>query len=443
MGNYSVRLTNEIGMPPLAYINELAREKNFHFDNTFSSAPDILKDLHYLFTKERELGSAFVKEEHILNRKTIEKHVIKRPMDREEQAYYFYNLNFLTKVDICAIMGFSPMDKALNVIMFTVKLAEEEPEDESSYAGAAGTTEAEDTSVSPIKLEKSVNHFSDPAQKQEQSGAVELSKSLTSCVKDFLDDLSPEIMALYGAKNKLAMPVDLKIFKDIKIKSYLESKLGMQETKEKKYKDDVNSKEKKFTNMSSVSDVSKVSKSSIVMPDFAAKVAKKELMVNKKVAPITKKQAFVLLLDDSGSMGCIGKQRYVRAVLLNRLEPVVKGKAQLDFHLYESGRYGKRVVKTLDDAKALFDEICHRRPGGGGTNIGAVLQDTIDECCAMPGFHSPEIMIVCDGDDFVDAEKLSFKGVKINVVVLGRNNEGLKAAAVNSGGWYTAEAMYL
>lgn len=438
MGNYSVRLTNDINVPGIDFINTLAKEKNFNFTNAFDSAPDILVDLFYLFTKERELGTAFVKSEHLLPRSVIEKHVLKRAMDNEEDVYYKYNLNFLSKVKVEEILGFSPMDKALNVIMFATKLTKKDEDDGTPL----GTTTATFDPVTPASLSKSISHFSAPSNKTDDEGSTELSDTLTSCVRDFLDDLSPEILSIYGAKNKLAMPVDLKIFKDIKIKAYLESKLGMEETKELKVKNDSSSKIKKHMTMESMSDVSKLNKAKMAMPDFEMKLAKKELIVSKKVSPVTKKQMFTMLLDDSGSMQCVQKQTYVRAVLLNRLEPVVKGHAELNFYYYESQRYGKRSIKTTADCKDIFDQVCKRRPSGGGTHIGRVLQETIDEIHGLPGYHNPEIMIVCDGDDHVEAKKLDFKGVKVNVVVLGRSNVGLKEAAVSSGGWYTEEAMY-
>jgi uncharacterized protein with von Willebrand factor type A (vWA) domain len=134
----------------------------------------------------------------------------------------------------------------------------------------------------------------------------------------------------------------------------------------------------------------------MAMPDFTMKLAKKEIFANKKVAPVTKKQMFTMLLDDSGSMSSKIKQSFVRAVLLNRLEPVIKGHASLIFHFYESERYDKRTVNTTAECKALFDEICRRVPGGGGTHIGKVLQETINESYDVPGYHNPEIMIVCD-----------------------------------------------
>jgi hypothetical protein len=436
MANFSVRLTNEINIPGIDHINELAMEKNFNFSTAFTEAPEILKDLYYVFMKERELGTDFVKSEHLLSRSVIEKSVLGRPMNSSETAYYLYNLNFLSKVAVEEILGFSPMDKALNVIMYATKLSKELGKYDS-----VGATVAEDDTVTPDHLAKSIKKFSEPESRNED-GATELSNSLTSCVRDFLYDLSPEILSIYGVNNKLDMPIDLKIFKDIKIKAYLENKLGMEETKELKVIEDNSSKMKKHMNMTSASDLSKVSKLKMVMPDFQVKAAKKELVVSKKVSPVTKKQMFTMLLDDSGSMQCIQKQTYVRAVLLNRLEPVAKGNATLIFYLYESGRYNKKVVNTVAECKALYEEICTRVPNGGGTNIGAVLQETVNEVCALPNYHSPEIMIVCDGDDYVNPSELDCKGVKINVVALGNSNQGLKDVAKESTGWYTEEKMY-
>lgn len=436
MGQFSVRLTNPINVPGIAHINALAKEKNFNFSEAFTQAPDILKDLFYIFMKERDLGTDFVKGEHLLSRKIIEKNVLGRPLSSSENAYYLYNLNFLSKVKIEEIIGFSPMDKALNVIMFATKLAK----DRHKY-DTTGTTTGEIDEVDETSLGKAIKKFSQPDERSED-GSIELSNSLTACVRSYLSDLSPEILSIYGANNKLDMPVDLKIFKDIKIKAYLENKLGMQETKELKVVEDNSSKKKKHMQITSVSDVSKLSKLKMVMPDFNVKLAKKELTVSKKVSPVTKKQMFTMLLDDSGSMGCVKKQTYVRAVLLNRLEPVIKGHATLVFYLYESGRYNKKTVNTVAEARELFDQVCKRVPNGGGTNIGAVLQETINEICALPGYHNPEIMILCDGDDYVDASELDYKGVKINVVALGRDNPGLREAASASTGWYTEEKMY-
>ena len=218
-GIFTVRLTNDIAFPNIDFINELSKEKNIRFDSSFSTAPDILKDLFYLFTKEGELQASFDKSQHLLSRKVIETKILKRKLDKEENAYYLYTLNFLTKVDIQSIQGFSPMDKALNVMMYTSKL---NPKEEKGEHDGTGTTEAEETVVTPKSISKSIKHFSEPyTNKKKSEGEASLSNDLTSCVRDFLGDISPEICSIYGVKSKLQMPVDLRILKDIKIKSYL------------------------------------------------------------------------------------------------------------------------------------------------------------------------------------------------------------------------------
>lgn len=443
---HTVQLTNDINIPGLDYINQLAKEKNVNFDSSFGVAPDILKDLFYLFTKEREDPVGFDKMQHMLSRSTIATHKLMRPLNSSEEAYYLYTLDFLLKTDIVGITGFSPMDKALNVLMYMVKIAPEEGEDEK-YGATTVTIEDEETKVTPKSLDTAIKHFSGQkvtttSDKTDIPVEAHLSQDLTSCVRDYLYDLSPEIVSIYGKSSKLQVPINKQILKDIKIKAYLEDKLGMQEAKDLKKKEDNSSRRRQSMQMTQTSDLARINKAKMLMPDFDDKVAKKEIHVNKKVSPVKAKQMFTMLVDDSGSMGCVSKQAHVRAVLLNRLEPVVKGHAELIFYHYESQRYGKKVVKDLKGAREIFAEMCQRIPRGGGTNIGACIQETIDEIWNMPGYHDPELMIVCDGDDHVDPTIIDFKGVKVNVIILGRKNKGLKEIAKNSKGFYTEECMY-
>jgi len=44
--------------------------------------------------------------------------------------------------------------------------------------------------------------------------------------------------------------------------------------------------------------------------------------------------------------------------------------------------------------------------------------------------------------DIVHPEELDYKGVTINAVVLGRENDGLKEVCKQSGGKYTSEKLY-
>lgn len=44
--------------------------------------------------------------------------------------------------------------------------------------------------------------------------------------------------------------------------------------------------------------------------------------------------------------------------------------------------------------------------------------------------------------DFVDPGEIDFKGVRINVVILGTDNANLKKIATDSGGFYNKEHLY-
>lgn len=433
-----IRITNEIPFPNIDYINQLASEKNFSFGATYSEAPAILKDLYYIFEKEKESPDPanFDKRQHLLKKKIVEDKVMLRPLTNQETNEYYSSLAFIRDVDVQSVIGFSSLDRALNVIMFTTRLA--------VSATETAPVKQEHSVIEESDLKKAVEKFKDPEKKsaQAEKGPDHLSEDLTACIKEYYSGLSPEIISIYGAKNKLDMPVNKDIFRTIKVKAYMEDKLGLEESKEKRKVLDNRSKKKVFTNITEASDLATVSKSSMAMPDFKTKMAKKELIVKKKMSPKTAKQLYTMLLDDSGSMGCVQKQAYVRAVILNRLESVVKGHAELVFYFFESTRYGKRNIKTLQDAKDLFEEISTRLPRGGNTDIGGVLQATVDEIYNVPGYHDPELIIVNDGDDFVDPASIKSKGVKINVVSLGRENENLKQVAYESGGWFTAEKMY-
>lgn len=265
---------------------------------------------------------------------------------------------------------------------------------------------------------------------------------MAKCVRDHLYDLSPSIANVYGVKKPSDVPINRKILGDIQIKAYLEDTVGMSTSLDSKKIKNNDSNEKKKFQMDNHNQITKVSKSSMMMENFDDKFIKKELAVKEKVKPEEKKQILYMLVDDSGSMSCKVKQTYVRAVLLNRLESVVDGKSELKFCLYESERYAFSEVKDKKSAQVLFKDMSLRRPRGGGTYIGNVLQETIDEIHAIPGYHDPEIMIVCDGDDHVDPGSIDYKGVRINVVLLGTTNKNLQQVATETGGFFTCEMLY-
>lgn len=440
---YNLNLTNTTDLPDLAYINELAREKNFEFGGGFTKHPPILSDLFYLFEKEREDGSDFDKSNYLFSKDTIAKEVLERELTESEIAYYGYTLKFLEGLNYESCPGYSPMDKALNTIMYMVYLSEKQ---NNSNGPQHDPQKKSDKTVSPEQMEELLKEMSNGVPEDSDGGGKkkekELSKDVISCVRDHLYDLNPTIANIYAKEKVADIPINPHILRDIKIKSYLEEKLGMEVNLERSLKENNSSSRKRIKNLDSYSQVMKASKTQMVLPNFDDKLAKKELTIKQKVLPETRKQIITFMLDDSGSMGSIQKQSYVRATLLKYLEGVMEGKAKMNFYSYESQRYGFREIKDLKDAQELFRDISLRSPCGGGTNIGQILQETIDDIATDQNYHDPEVVICLDGDDFVDPKTLKLKNVRINAIVLGCDNPGLKEICESSGGFYSIEKMY-
>lgn len=460
--NFTVNLTSKITLPDVDYINDLAIDKGFTLGKSFINPPKIMNDLYFLFQKENTDPLTFDKAKYILSSEYIEKEVLFRPLNSGEQAYYKYTLLFLQGIDFTNVLGITPLDKTLNVIMYLTYLSDKtnpSGKEDSGFKDKKITIKDEQTLADALKEQaegldtgmdggdgspdsNSPGSAGLDTEKHNSNQSSELSNSITKCVRDHLYDLTPSIANIYGKKKPADVPINKNILNEIKIKAYLENTVGLSTALETKKVKNNDSNENKLFQMDEYNKITKVKKSTMMLENFDDKFIKKELVVKEKVKPESKKQILYMLLDDSGSMGNVHKQTYVRSVLLNRLESVTDGKSVLKFCLYESQRYHFMEATDLKSSQKLFKDIALRRPNGGGTYIGNVLQETINEIANLEDHHDPEIMIVCDGDDYVDPSKLDYKGVRINVVLLGTTNPGLEQIAKETDGFYTCEKMY-
>ena len=437
---FTVNTTTKTTMPNIHYINELARAKNFQFKGDVIDVPPIMEDLYYLYNQERELAEEFDVKDFLFSKQKVAE-ILGRELTDGEENYYNYSVKFLAGLNYKDCPGFSPMDKTLNTILYMTYLSDKLKDKDNSSCPSGKTN------VSEEDLTDMIQEFANGASTEDSDGKKnkegnETKQDIVSCVRDFLYDLSPEIANIYGKDSVASIPINKNILRDLKVKAHLEDKVGLETSLDKKFEENNASRRKEIKPMTEFSQVTKANKVQMLMPNYKEKLAKKELQIKVKVKPVTKKQSLYMLLDDSGSMNCISKQSNVRAVLMNRLESVIQGKSELKFSLYESSRYHYKEVKTLEEAQALYKDISLRRPGGGGTYIGRILQETINDVVKDTSLHSPEIMIVNDGDDFVDPKDIDFKGVKINVVILGTDNANLKKIAEDSGGFYQKEHLY-
>jgi len=444
MNKFTLNLTSKVILPDLDYINELAEEKGFKFGRNFAETPTILEDLFFLFQQEHKDPLGFDAKKFLFSSEYIESDIIFGTMTDSQLAYYNYTLVFLSKIEYDSVLGITPLDKSLNVLLYLTHLSNKTNPNNSQHGvsnpNPGGLTiEDEEALAEAIKEMSEGVDSNTPGRNNNQQG---LKKEMTKCIRDHLGDLSVEIAHIYGKNRPADVPINKEILNDIRVKAYLENTKGLSTSLESENKKNNDSEKRDNFHMENYDQIAKVSKTKMAMPNFDDKFIKKELIVKEKVKPEEKKQILYMLLDDSGSMTNETKQTYVRAVLLNRLEAVVKGNAELKFCLYESKRYNFMDIVDKKGAKKAFNMVSLRVPGGGGTNIGRVIQETIDEICKLEDYHDPEIMIVCDGDDKLHVEEVDLKGVKVNAVLLGRKNPDIEKLTKLSGGFYTVEALY-
>jgi Mg-chelatase subunit ChlD len=444
---FTLNVTKKVPVPDIKYINKRAKEKKVSLGPAFTTAPKILQDLYALFKKEEEDLDDFDVKNYLMSRSYLESDVIMRSLNSSENSYYTDTVLFLLRIDFGDTVGITPMDKALNVLMHLTHLSTKTNPDKSGGWNCMNDPKVKNVKIQDEEqLASAIGEMSSSQYDENGSitpgGGSELSETMTSCIRDYIGDITMSVANIYGYKKPSDVPINRKFLKDIKIKSYLEDSEAMGTDVQRKKVRSNDSNERHTNRMEDYGQISKVNKTDLMMENFDDKFVKKEINVKEKMKPKQKKQILYMLTDDSASMANLRKQTYVRAVLMNRLESVVDGKSELHFYSYTGNRYNYREVKDLKQSQELYREIALRRPPGGGTNIGAVLQETIDEIANKQGYHDPEIMIVCDGDDKVNPSNLNYKGVRINVIILGTTNEDLKQIATDTNGFYSFQKLY-
>ena len=206
---------------------------------------------------------------------------------------------------------------------------------------------------------------------------------------------------------------------------------------------DKTSRKKRRAKMTSYGDITKASLSSMAMPDFEEKFISKRLMVNERVSSVSKKQILVFLIDDSGSMNAMTKKSWVKALLMNRVDAVLKGQAVLYINKFVS-TYRTSFWMKVSNAAEVEDVLKNFRSyftfGGGSTNIEGSLRKCIDEIkTGKLGKHNlegerPQICVMNDGQDEIDTK---YKPEIItHGFILGSNCNDMKKMCENSGGIY-------
>lgn len=440
MNTFAVQMTQRLTMPDEEYIRTLAKKYSLDFGY---SIPLLWKDLYTLFKAVEQYDIDFKLENHLFTMTDILDLSGKPYLSDELKKYYEQTVKFFKKVNFAEVPGATPMMQTFNLLSYVVTV-----QDKRDNNSKEDTLILQDyiKKVDDALLNKSVekefyldNHHDENSSISDYN--TTLSKTLESNIRTGLYDLSPVVKNIIQENPDQSIPINTALIRLIKVRAVMDKKLGnaLGSVTEKVLNNNTNQREsRRISSVSQATNASLVQKS---LPGFKEKVIKKEIDIKTKVAPKKSKQSCIIAVDDSGSMGTLFKQSYVRGILLKLLEDVVNDDMELTFYSYETNLYNKHVIKTEEEAKKLFKHINQRIPNGGGTNIGNCIQTLIDEVIADPELVNPEVFIVCDGEDYVNAKLINFKGVKVNFISLGNERAEHKEVCTLSGGTYIAETF--
>lgn len=180
--------------------------------------------------------------------------------------------------------------------------------------------------------------------------------------------------------------------------------------------------------MRSASDVSKAEKMQHALPSevLDAKIAKKQLVVEREQKPQGKKHLLYLLIDASGSMrtqflantNSLMSRASLSTVLAISLMKKIEKEKGIVFIRFFTGSVGPMIsVRTMDEFKAAIKKLADCNYDGGSTNIKAALQmATRDIAQAQDEIRKAEVLLVTDCDDSITLSKGDLQGAKLNVL---------------------------
>ena len=256
--------------------------------------------------------------------------------------------------------------------------------------------------------------------------------------KDMIDNLSEFQKECIGDEDLENFKISRETLMQLSILAKLKETKAIQ-TKGKRIKTkDTRGKHRLNMRMTEISDVSRVKRVNMLMPNFNIKLASKEFYISEKIRREDKKHILFYLEDDSGSMSEPFKIAFCNAMLMNRCEAVVNGEAELIFYSYERDMYNRQHIVNREQALNFYRRHKSRNRNQGSTDIGGCIVKAIEEIQSMDGVN-PEIMIVCDGQDHVTP--INTKNVKVHSFIIGQENEGLKNLCIRSGGIYVYEPI--
>lgn len=328
---------------------------------------------------------------------------------------------FLYNINWNLIEGNTPMSKCLNLI----RIFEEEFKDglcpNCSKENSENTDDLEKSEES--KENDGLLQFFKNKTEEEQLKTLEEKQELLSTIKT--SELSSHILGKGNLTDKVVNMTESqkKVFNNLSILNT-----------RGKIKSDVKSNDLVHTKISNYNQVTKVGMVDLMMPTFNYKFAKKELIITDKKE--YDKQLLILAIDASGSMKREDKVAWVKALIINRLEEVLKGNSNLIICWFEDDLYDNYTIITNKKEAISYLNTMTIFNDGSYTQVDNVIK-SIETKIKNNEFKvrgsNPQIVIINDGEDTVSYFTPKYK---THAFILGTDNKGFKNIIENNQGHY-------
>jgi len=181
-----------------------------------------------------------------------------------------------------------------------------------------------------------------------------------------------------------------------------------------------------------------------LLPTYNVKMLTKDLVVNVPVDKTEHKQKIIILLDYSGSMHDDRKQKWVLAILIDRLRYAIKEEAEIYFSYFVHKTDDLYFHHIYDRKSAIeFWQQFSTEPNGGDTALGDMINYINDEINVHHRLHNlnidlssekPEVLAINDGQDSIKTDEFVYKTNAISL--LDQSNEQLKELCLKNSGKY-------
>lgn len=336
------------------------------------------------------------------------------------EKYHNNIQDFLYNIDWSLIEGNTPMSKTLNVIKIFKEELECKTKCKSSQKSEDENEENSDKNQeNSDKNGKLLEFFKNNSSQK----TLEKKQELIKTVKE--SELSSYVLGTSNLTDKIVNLTEeqKKIFNNLGILA-----------NRGKIKSDKKSDDFKFDKMKDYTQVTQTSVINLMMPTFNYKFATKNLLVKDKKE--LNKQLLVLAIDASGSMDEEDKIAWVKSLIINRLEEVIKGNSSLVICWFEGCLFENYSIITSKNEAINYLNNLEIYNDGGRTDVSFVIKEIeqkIDDNTFKVKGVNPQIIIINDGQDIVRPFKTKYQ---THAFILGVENPGFKNLIINNGGHY-------